>query len=81
MAPVDKIEIELTMQIGQAVLPLRQLLRKSRGTVIPLGRGASEPLEILANGRKIAEGRVVLRGEEIGVELIGRAQKKVQKAV
>ena len=75
MAPVDKIEIELTMLIGQATLPLCQFLRKGRGAVIPLGRGDSEPLEILANGRKIAEGRVVLRGEEIGVELIGKAQK------
>ena len=74
MAPVDKIEIELTMLIGHAALPLCQLLRKGRGAVIPLGRGDSEPLEILANGRKIAEGRVVLRGEEIGVELIGEAK-------
>ena len=75
MASLDKIEIELTMLIGQAALPLRQLLRKGRGAVIPLGRGDSEPLEILANGRKIADGRVVLRGEEIGVALMGAPKK------
>jgi flagellar motor switch protein FliN/FliY len=69
MAPVDKIEVELTVLVGEAELTLRQLLRKGRGAVISLGRNERKPLEILANGRKIAEGRVILRGDEVAVEL------------
>lgn len=70
MAPVDKIEVELTVLVGEAELTLRQLLRKGRGAVISLSRNERKPLEILANGRKIAEGRVILRGDEVAVELI-----------
>ena len=69
MSAVDSIEIELTIQIGEAVLPLGRLLKMPRGAVIPLGRDERKPLEILANGRKIACGRVVLDGENITVAI------------
>lgn len=71
MAPIDKIEVELTVLIGQATLPLRQLLRKGRGAVIPIGGDDQKALEILANGRKIASGRVVLKGDDVAVEVLG----------
>ena len=73
MPSIDKVEVELTVLIGQAELPLRRLLRKGRGAVIPLGGDESKPLDILANGRKIAEARVTLRGDEVAVELIDSA--------
>ena len=75
MAPLDKIEVELTVLIGEAQLPLRQLLNKGRGAIIPLQRGDSEPVAVLANGRKISEGRVILQGEEVAVELTGEKQR------
>ena len=74
MAPIDKIEIELTVLVGQAALPLRQLLQKGRGAVIALGGDDQNPLEILANGRKIACGRVVLQGDDIAVEVVETAR-------
>lgn len=71
MSGVDGIEIELTVLIGEASLPLRKLVRLPRGAVIPLGRDERKPVEILANGRKIANGKVVLRGEDVAVEIAG----------
>lgn len=73
MAALDKIEIELTVLIGEAELPLSRLLRMGRGAFIPLGGDERKPLEILANGQKIAEGRVVLQGDEVRVQLQDRA--------
>lgn len=67
MAPVDKIEVDLTILVGSAEMPLSKLLRLTRGAVIRLGGDASEPLSILANGRPIAEGRVQLNGEKVAV--------------
>ncbi len=67
MTAVDRIEVELTVQIGEASLPLGRLLRMPRGAVIPLGRDERKPLDILANGRKVAFGRVVLDGENVTV--------------
>ena len=73
MSALDAIEIELTVSIGEAELPLGRLLKMSRGAVIPLGRDERKPLEILANGRKIADGRVVLEGENVAVAIDGRS--------
>ncbi|NNE42423.1 MAG: hypothetical protein HKN14_16065 [Marinicaulis sp.] len=67
MASIDNIEVELTIEIGSAQLPLNRLLQLGRGAFIPLGCDDQKSLEILANGRKIAEGRVVLDGEAVTV--------------
>lgn len=71
MAPTNKIEIELTVLIGEAELPLKRLLRMGRGAFIPLGGDERKSLEILANGRKIADGRAVLDGDRVAVRLCG----------
>ncbi len=75
MASTDKISIELTVLIGEAELPLKRLLRMGRGAFIPLGGDERKPLEILANGRKIAEGRVFLKGESVAVRVSGAARQ------
>ncbi len=69
MTPIDEIEIELTVLVGETALPLNRLLRMGRGGFIPLGRDERKPLSILANGRKIAEGRVILNGEKVAVRV------------
>jgi flagellar motor switch protein FliN/FliY len=67
MAPLGKIEVDVAIQIGSAEMPLRRLLRLSRGAAIALGGDADGPLAILANGAHIAEGHVRLDGERVNV--------------
>ena len=69
MGLVDKIEIELTVQIGEAEMPLKHVLNTGRGAVISLGGDERQSLNILANGRKIAEGKVVLMGDQVRVRV------------
>lgn len=69
MAKIDDIGIEMTILIGQAEMPLADVLKLGRGAVIPLGRDASEPLDILANNHRIATGNVRLDGENVKVEV------------
>lgn len=71
MAPLDKIEVDLTVLVGEAEMPLQRLLRLGRGAVIPLGGDERRPLIILANGRPVAMGRVALRGEQVAIEITG----------
>ncbi|MEM8771017.1 MAG: FliM/FliN family flagellar motor switch protein [Pseudomonadota bacterium] len=71
MAITETIEIELTMRIGEAALPIGRLLRMPRGGVIPLGRDERKPIDILANGQRVAGGRVVLNGENVAVVVTG----------
>ncbi|MEX0645198.1 MAG: FliM/FliN family flagellar motor switch protein [Parvularculaceae bacterium] len=73
MTPLDKIEVDLTIVVGSAEMPLSKVLRLTRGAVIRLGGDGSEPLKILANGRPIAEGRVQLNGEKVAIEVSARS--------
>ena len=80
MSPIDKIEIELTVRIGEAELPLKRLLGMSRGAFIPLGGDERKSLDILANGRKIALGTVILKGDRVAVRLNNPTEEQDQAA-
>jgi len=69
MASIANIEVELTVVVGSAKMPLQRLLSLGRGAVIPLGGDGSQPLTILANGLSVGEGRVLLDGEKVNVEV------------
>lgn len=71
MAAVEQIEVELAFVVGAAEMPLAEAMALGRGAVIPLGRDADKPISILANGRKIADGKVKLLGDRIAVEVAG----------
>ena len=71
MDAVERIDVELSFVVGAADMPLAAALALCRGAVVPLGRDASKPISILANGRRIADGRVRLIGDRIAVEVAG----------
>ena len=67
--PFDHISIDISVQLGSALVPIHQLLRMGRGAVIGLDTRDSEEVEILANDVPVALGHVVLRGDRIGIEI------------
>ncbi len=67
--PFDHINIDISVQLGSALLPIHQLLRMGRGAVIGLETRDSEEVEVLANNVPVALGHVVLRGDRIGIEI------------
>jgi flagellar motor switch protein FliN/FliY len=67
--PFDHINIDISVQLGSALVPIHQLLRMGRGAVIGLETRENEEVEILANDVPVALGAVVLRGERIGIEI------------
>jgi flagellar motor switch protein FliN/FliY len=69
MAAVEQVEIELSIEVGTAEMPLAAAMALGRGAVIRLGRDAAKPISIVANGRKIADGKVRLVGDRIAVEV------------
>ena len=64
---LENIEVKLTVEVGSTELKIRDLLRLNEGSVVELERLAGDPLDILANGVKIAKGEVVMVGERFGV--------------
>ena len=64
---LENIEVKLTVEVGSTELKIRDLLRLNEGSVVELERLAGDPLDILANGVKIAKGEVVMVGERFVV--------------
>lgn len=71
MSAVEQVDVELTVVVGTAELPLAAALALGRGAVIPLGRDVMKPVSVIANGRKIADGKVRIVGDRIAVEVAG----------
>ena len=67
---LENIEVKLTVEVGSTELKIRDLLRLNEGSVVELERLAGDPLDILANGVKIAKGEVVMVGERFGIRFV-----------
>jgi flagellar motor switch/type III secretory pathway protein FliN len=67
MAPFEKIDIELSVVVGEVSMPLQHFLKMERGGFIPLGRDPGAPLAVLANGARVAEGKVEIVGEKVAL--------------
>jgi flagellar motor switch protein FliN/FliY len=63
------VAVTLSMEVGRARVPIRNLLQLNQGSVVELERAAGEPLDIYANGTLIAHGEVVVVNERFGVRL------------
>jgi flagellar motor switch protein FliN/FliY len=63
------VPVTLSMEVGRARIPIRNLLQLNQGSVVELERAAGEPLDIYANGTLIAHGEVVVVNEKFGVRL------------
>ena len=63
------VPVTLSLEVGRARLPIRNLLQLNQGSVIELDRLAGEPLDVLVNGTLIAHGEVVVVNEKFGIRL------------
>ncbi len=69
MALLKDVEMEVSVQLGQIEMPLGQVLQLAKGSIIELDKLAGEPVDILVNGSKIAQGEVVVIDEHFGVRI------------
>ncbi len=65
----DAVPVTLSLEVGRARIPIRNLLQLNQGSVVELERGAGEPLDVFVNGTLIAHGEVVVVNERFGVRL------------
>jgi flagellar motor switch protein FliN/FliY len=66
---VRDIEVQLSVELGRADMPIQDILELAPGRVIELDKLAGQALDVLAGGRLIARGEVVLVDDKFGVRI------------
>ncbi len=59
LALLAGVPVRLSVEVGATMLPLAELAALEPGSVIALDRQVHEPLDICANGTRIARGEIV----------------------
>ena len=63
------VKLEVTVELGRKDMLVEEILRLGKGSVIELDKLAGEPVDVLVNGKKLAEGEVVVVEDHFGVRL------------
>lgn len=66
-SPFAQVPIEITISVGRARPPVKDLLRLGRDAVLPLDRRVDDPVELYVGDRLIARGELTeMEGENAG---------------
>ena len=69
MSVLESISIDMTIVLGSAHVPVRQILKMSRGAMIPLECGHDEPTLVYVNHKLVAKGRVLVHEDQMSIEI------------
>jgi flagellar motor switch protein FliN len=70
LAPVYDIPLQISVEVGQTRLRVRELLKLAVNAVVELKKPAGEPFEICINGMPIARGEVIIVDQMSGVRIV-----------
>lgn len=63
------VQLQVSVEIGRARLPIREVLALAPGSIVELDKLAGEKADILVNGHPVAQGEVVVVDENFGVRI------------
>ena len=67
---LEDLPVRIVFELGRVELPLGEIRRLAPGALIPLARAFDEPLDIVANGRRLGRGALVRIGHNLGVRIV-----------
>jgi len=70
------VKLNLRVRIGSKKMLLKDVLSMDIGSIVELNQLANEPLEILVDDKKIAEGEVVIVDGNFGIQITSIGSKK-----
>ncbi len=76
------VPLRVTVELGRARLPIKEVLSLGPGSIVELDKLAGEPVDVRVNDRLIARGEVVVVDEKFGVRVteIVRASEHEEEA-
>ncbi len=63
------VPLQITAELGRTTMSINDVLEIGPGSVIELNKLAGEPIDLLINGKLVAEGEVVVVEENFGVRI------------
>ena len=75
MSTLEQIEVDITVELGSAIMPVHHLLRMGRGAIIELDTSEQDPLRVYANNTLIAKGEVKVDDGHLAVHIIEKVFK------
>ncbi|NLO20299.1 MAG: flagellar motor switch protein FliN [Ignavibacteria bacterium] len=63
------LKLPVSIELGRTNMLIRDILRLGRGSVIEFDKLVSEPVDVLINGKKVAEGEVVVIDKHFGIRV------------
>ncbi|GAB1371702.1 hypothetical protein MASR1M45_17640 [Candidatus Kapaibacterium sp.] len=63
------LQLPVSIELGRTNMLIRDILRLGRGSVIEFDKLVSEPVDVLINGKKVAEGEVVVVDKHFGIRI------------
>ena len=63
------LSLPVSIELGRNNMLIRDVLKLGRGSVVEFDKLVSEPVDVLINGKKIAEGEVVVIDKHFGIRI------------
>ena len=63
------VELELSAILGETDITLKKVLDLTKGSIIELDNKTAQPIKLLANGREVAHGEVVIIEDNLGLRI------------
>ena len=69
MDMLKDLTLQVSIELGRTTMLIKDILELQRGSVVEFEKLASEPVDILINGKKMAEGEVVVIEKHFGIRI------------
>jgi flagellar motor switch protein FliN/FliY len=63
------VELELKIELGRSRMPIEDLMKLRKGSVVPLDKMAGDPVDVFVNGRLVARGEVLVFNDNFCVRV------------
>jgi flagellar motor switch protein FliN len=61
---VMNIPVTVQVILGTTTMPVSDLMKMSRGSIVPLDNRVGEPVDVVVNGRVVARGELVIMDDD-----------------
>lgn len=79
MSLLMDLTLPVTVELGRTEMVIKNILKLRQGSMIELDKLAGEPVDLVINGRKLAEGEVVVIDEYFGIRITNLVETSEQE--